>query len=116
MPANLERFRKDLDRLIHEGDLLEYAMLREVDGDNLRKQFREHLGAEKGEDFLKRLPAFRESYEAWYSESLALLRQILPDRVADLKALYEKPKGRKSIDNSNYVIQDYIQGLEVTRG
>jgi hypothetical protein len=115
MPANVERFRKDLDRLIQEGDLLEYAMLREVDGDSFKKQAHKQLGEEKGEAFLKSLPDFKLSYEAWYSESLALLRQILPDRVADLRALYEKPKGRKSVEYGNYVIQDYMQNLSVTR-
>lgn len=115
MPRNIERFRKDLDRLIHEGDLLDYAMLREVDGDNFKKQVHKQLGDEKGEALLKILPDFKQSYEAWYSESLMLLQQLLPDRVGDLRALYEKPKGRKSVEYGNYVIQDYMQNLTVTR-
>jgi hypothetical protein len=47
---------------------------------------------------------------------LVLLRQLLPDRVGNFVGLYERPKARKSIDYENYVIQDFLQGLTVTRG
>jgi hypothetical protein len=40
----------------------------------------------------------------------------LPDRASHFAALYEKPKGRKSIVCGDYVIQDYMQGLTVKRG
>ncbi len=69
---------------------------------------------DKVEQFLKGLPNFNKVYETWYSESLALIRQLLPDRVSNFIDFYEKPKGRKSIDFGNYVIQDYLQGMRVT--
>jgi hypothetical protein len=116
MAVNLERFRKDLDRLVAQGDLLEYSMIREIDEKNFLKQVNEQLGEENLAPFLKTLPHFKTTYEAWYSESLAVLRQLLPDRVANFIALYEKPKSRKSVEYGNYVIQDYMQGLRVTRG
>ena len=96
--------------------MLEYAMTKEVSGDGLRKHMREALGDKKGDEVFKALPIFRTSYEAWYSESLALLRQILPDRVSNFVGLYEKPKGRKGLDAGNYVIQDYLQDLIATQG
>ena len=111
MATNIERFRKDLDRLIAEGDLLHLAMRMDLGGDNLRKQASKQLGQEKIDAVLKNLPDFREGYEAWYSESLALLRQLLSDRVTNFIGFYEKPKGRKSAEYGNYVIQDYMQGL-----
>jgi hypothetical protein len=97
MATNLERFRKDLERLILQGELLEYSMTREIDTKNFLKQVKEHLGEEKLAPFVKTLPDFKTTYEAWYSESLALLRQLLPDRVSNFIALYEKPKSRKSV-------------------
>ncbi len=115
MAANVERFGKDLDRLGHEGDLLLMAMGNEVDNKNFEKQVRKPLGSQQFEQLLKMLPKFRDSYEAWYSESLFLLRQLLPDRVTNFRELYEKPKGRKSINRENYVIQDYLQGLQIAR-
>jgi len=64
---------------------------------------------------LEALPEFPTEYEAWYSESLALLRQLLPARVNNFIGFYEKPKGRKEILHGNYVIQDYLQGMQVTQ-
>jgi hypothetical protein len=52
----------------------------------------------------------------WYSEARALIRQLLPDRLADFVRHYEKPKPRKDITAENYRIEDYLQGLTVTRG
>jgi hypothetical protein len=45
-----------------------------------------------------------------------VVKFLLPDRAADFVKLYEKPKGRKEIAYGNYVIEDYLQGLRVTRG
>jgi hypothetical protein len=70
MATNLDRFKGDLDRLINQGDLLVYSMIKEIDGQNFLKRVGEQLGAEKT-DFLKSLPNFKTTYEAWYSESLA---------------------------------------------
>lgn len=51
----------------------------------------------------------------WYSEALALTKQLLPDRVPDFVRLYEKPKGRKDIGFENYRIEDALQGLRGRR-
>jgi hypothetical protein len=114
MATNMERFKKDLDRLIGQGQSLKLAMRKDLstEGEFL-KQVREHLGADKANEFFKKLPDFNSTYEVWYSESLALLRQLLPDRVSNFVSYYEKSKGRKEITCGNYVIQDYLQGLTV---
>lgn len=70
----------------------------------------------RGTAFLEKLPSFSGEYQRWYSESIALLRQLLPDRVADFVRHYEKPKGRKDITFENYRIEDFLQGLRITRG
>jgi hypothetical protein len=116
MVSTIERFRKDLERLVQRGKMLEYAMLVEVDHGSFVKQVKQQLkNKEKIDEFLKALPKFKKDYEEWYSEALALLRQLLPDRVANFIALYEKPKNRKSVTYGEYYIQDYLQGLQVTR-
>ena len=48
------------------------------------------------------------------SEALALLKQVLPDRVDDFKSHYEYPRVRKEINSQNYMVRDYLQGLEIT--
>ena len=71
----------------------------------------------KYKDFVKKLPSFSGKYQDWYSESLVLIKQLLPDRVSDFTKLYEKPKTkRKDITHENYTIEDHRHGLTVTRG
>lgn len=116
MGSNIERFRKDLEALVERGALLEYSLRRECTGaeefDDLMK---EQIGKEATEKLLKTLPHFRTAYQPWYSEALALIRQLIPDRVDDFKRLYEKAKNRKEITHENYHIEDALNGLRVSR-
>lgn len=74
------------------------------------------LGNEKVvKEFLRSLPSFRDTYQLWYSEAKALVRQLLPDRLPDFASHYEKPKPRKDITHESYKIEDYLQHLSVTR-
>jgi hypothetical protein len=114
MAPNLDRFKKDLDRLIARGERLKLVMDKEIRGDEFVKTILARMGEEEGNALIKSLPKFATEYEAWYSESLALLRQLLPARVDNFIGFYEKPKGRKEIVYGNYVIQDYLQGIQVT--
>ncbi len=116
MATNLDRLKKDLDRLIARGESLKLAMDKEIRGDAFVKQIRAAIGEKEGDALLKALPNFATEYEAWYSESLALLRQLLPARVDNFIGFYEKPKGRKDLTNENYVIQDYLRGLSLSQG
>jgi hypothetical protein len=115
MAMNLDRFKKDLEALCNQGASLEFAMRRDIaTPSEFDPPLRERLGKEKADALIKNLPDFNVSYEEWYSESLALLRQLLPERVENFVSFYEKPKTRKEIAYGNYVIQDYLQGLRVT--
>ncbi len=117
MATNLERYKKDLERLLGLGVTLDLAMTKELwKDDGFSKQVRKQFGEKDGEAILKNLPEFKTSYEEWYSESLVLLRQLPPDRLSNFVGLYERPRTRKSADYENYVIQDYLQGLTVTCG
>ena len=115
MSTNLDRFKDALDRLVARGKLLEFAMRRSFNTSAFDMNIRTKL-KDQAEEMLKAIPDFNSTYDAWYSESIALIRQLLPDRLANFISFYEKPKGRKNISCSNYVIQDYIQGVTVTFG
>jgi len=115
MPSNIERFKTDLDKLIERGSKLHMSMQLSCYPEEFKEQLQRQL-KEKTDDFIKGLPSFNTDYQSWYSESLALLRQVLPDRVQDFTRHYEKPKTRKEISYENYRIEDYLQGLTVTRG
>jgi hypothetical protein len=116
LSSNLDQLKEQLDRLINEGTRLEFSMRLEIEGSKFEDRIRNVAGSENGDKLLNILPNFKTEYEGWYSEALALIRQLLPDRVAHFSSFYEKPKSRKSIEYGNYVIQDYMLGLQVTKG
>jgi len=111
VPSNLDRFKKDLESLIEEGDRLLLAMFYELNP----KEFLLELKNDESssEEIVKGLPSFRNKYQSWYSEALILIKQLLPDRIIDFISYYEKPKSRKTINFDNYKIADYLQSIEV---
>lgn len=115
MPSNLERFKTDIAALIDRGRDLHLAFQYQY----APKVIEEHLVKKHGKQGVKArlasLPHFTTDYQRWYSESLAVLRQVLPDRVEDFIRHYEKPKTRKSITFESYRIEDALQGLQVSR-
>jgi hypothetical protein len=115
MPTNVDRYKEDLESLIAKGERLEIAMQRECFPGEIEGQVEKQLGEQKAKAFLKELPSFSKEYQAWYSEAKMLIKQLLPDRLADFARHYEKPKPRKDISYENYRIEDYLQGLTVTR-
>lgn len=114
MLSKLERYKKDLDALIAKGEQLNLAIHAECFPDELNRHIKK-LGGE-AKDIVKELPLFKEEYQSWYSEAKVLIRQLLPDRLSDFSRHYEKPKPRKDIRYENYRVEDYLQGLSITRG
>lgn len=115
MTTNLDRYKNDLDKLISKADKLHIAMQMECFPKEVKKQIKEQFG-DKADKILSDIPSFKEEYQAWYSEAQVLIKQLLPDRLSDFIRYYEKPKGRKQISFETYRIEDYLQGLHVTRG
>jgi hypothetical protein len=116
----LERANKYADALL---DLVERGnlLLRAMQNDCYPKQFEVMLtklygkDKEKAEEYRRTLPSFNTNYQGWYSEAQAVIKQVLPDRLMDFESYYEHRKPRKSIDFQNYMIRDYLQGLQVKR-
>lgn len=117
MTSNIERYKKDFDRLRHQGALLEQSFSHYTYGDEYEAAVLKSCKGDKkaAKAHLDALPDFKESYQSWYSECIVLLKQLLPDRLNDFVRLYEKPKGRKDIGFENYRIEDALQGLRITR-
>ena len=82
----------------------------------------EQRGGDAAQEVVDRLPSFFRDYQPWYSEAKALIRQLLPDRLADFARLYERPRAaRKELTLENYTIEDAlmrltIPGLEIGPG
>jgi hypothetical protein len=115
MPTNLEKYQKDLDALINNGEQLLHAIQAECSPERFKAMVKKALG-NKAAAFLKALPGFATAYQPWYSEARAVIKLLLPDRLADFVRHYEKPKPRKDIDFENYRIEDALQGLRITKG
>lgn len=99
--TNLDKSKNDLEVLIVNGKKLLHAMCYSCH----KAEFVKYMKATHGDnadDEINKLPSFKADYQAWYSESLAVLKQLLPDRVEDFVRHYQKPKGRKDIDFENY--------------
>lgn len=117
MSERTKKFSEELDRLIDEGDKLSLAIQYECHKSDFKNQLMEIFkdDEDKVKDYIKNLPKFKKDYQKWYSESYAVIKQVLPDRVSDFTSYYEYPRVRKDITFQNYMIKDYLQGLRITR-
>jgi hypothetical protein len=111
-----EKYKNDIKKLVDKGNILYYRMIIDCLGAEELKQ----TGLDKDtiEKTKKAVGRFSEEYQPWYSEALSVLQQILPSRVDDFVAYYRPAKNRKTdlINYENYAIQDYLNGMSVTRG
>lgn len=112
MALNIDRFKTSLTKLLKDGGQLELALLVKVHG---AEKIKEALGFDdKQAAGFEKLPKSNSSYESWYSEALAFIKQVLPDRLGDFKEHFEAAKNRKSITFSTYRIQDALKGTKMT--
>jgi len=113
--TNLEKYKSDLDKLTRRGQALHISLQLEYQPEQYVELYKKALG-DKYDEWVKKLPHFSSGYQSWYSEASAVVKQLVPDRLADMIRHYEKPKSRKAITYENYVIEDLLQGLTITRG
>ncbi len=104
MASKIESMQEELKTLITQGNRLYFAMVEEIQGlsANIKKKLKE-------EQII--LPNFRTEYDTWYSEALVVIKQILPDRLADFVRQYRDEK-RTKIDFLTYGIADYLYNLQ----
>jgi hypothetical protein len=111
MISNLEKYKVELEKLIDHGELLLASINFECNPKKAtayNKFFINFYGRN-----VSTRPVFKEQYQSWYSESLVLVKQLLPDRLQNFISYYEKPKNRKDLNRGSYVIEDYLQGTIV---
>jgi hypothetical protein len=105
MPANLDRYKKDLERLAAMGDRMRLDLFGRCavkDGgvDDERKKLYDELNG-----------TFERDYQVWYTEAHAVIRQLLPDRLSEFQELYRGDGRRKKTDIETYRIQDWLNGV-----
>ncbi|MBN1813607.1 MAG: hypothetical protein JXA14_17340, partial [Anaerolineae bacterium] len=108
MSTTLDRYREDLKRLIALGDKIHTdiqlrALVQEkIKEDDLKKHIQELKSKVAG--------AFEKNYQSWYTEACSVVRQLIHDRAAEFRSLYEADPKRKEVDITTYAIQDWLLG------
>ncbi|MEK7719590.1 MAG: hypothetical protein AAB347_08280 [Bacteroidota bacterium] len=74
MLSNIEKYKKDIQKLIKSGE-------------SIVSKMKEN----------KNLAQLRQDYEIWYSESYAVIKIILPDRIIDFAKMYYDDKTKSGI-------------------
>lgn len=115
MSKSIKQIEADFEELNAKGTHLWNAIRNEQMPEVIEAHFKEVLKLDY-QKFAKALPDFRTAYPGWYSQALAVMSFAMPERLNDFKRLYEVPKGRKSVTPEHYVIEDYLNKLEVTGG
>jgi hypothetical protein len=109
----LEKYKEDYNRLKEYGNALQFGFIYDYKKHPKFKKFFNELDDEKKNTAEKY--NFSKCYNAWYNESLRLIKQLLPERYDDFVSFYSAEKKRKDIDITNYTISDALVGLQITR-
>jgi hypothetical protein len=105
--TNLDRFKNDLEKLTKLGDEMSVDLaIRNSTSEQKEEWEREFKGIQ---DKVK--GSFERNYQKWYTESLAVLRQLIPERLAEFIDLYHGDGKRKKIDSTTFNIQDWLNGV-----
>ncbi len=105
MTSNLKKLRDDLKALI----LLAEIMFLDITAIHLDETA--EIDEELRKGWKKTKGTFQRDYQKWYSESLSIMKQILPERLEEFTELYQPDRKRKEIIITTYRIQDYLMGL-----
>jgi hypothetical protein len=105
MESNISRYKNDLDKLTKLGEEMRTDLsLRSLEEEGkLAKELQEARKKTDG--------TFEKKYQAWYSESHAVIKQLLPERIAEFESLYLPDPKRKTLDATSYKIQDWLMGM-----
>ena len=111
MESNISKYKKDLESLIDRGNYLVLGLYNEFSSE-YAPQFKKF-----DKEFPEKIKkyTFKDKYNAWYNESLVLIKQLIPERYEDFILFYKQPK-RKTITYETYTISDYLNSLKVTQG
>ena len=106
--GDFQQYEKELSELIILGEefvldiLLRYADLRKLRVAKERKE----LVKDK----------FEKNYHSWYTVSHTVVKQLIPDRLAEFELLYKGDnRSRKYVYAENYTIQDWLYGLRARK-
>ena len=95
--SNIERYRTELRELVEVGnELLKLISKRDENGNIVPN--------ESG-------TSFWEQYHGWYTQAYVIVKHLIPDRLEEFEQLYKGDGRRTRVDQSNYSIQDWLNGV-----
>ncbi len=99
--SNIEKYKKDIEKLVTHGEDLLWGLYNELEIDI-------ELHGIAPEEIKKiKSCTFRNQYQGWYNESLAVIKQLTPERLEDFVYYYKQPR-RKELTYESYTISDYL--------
>jgi hypothetical protein len=104
---NIDKYKEDLKDLIECGNL----MFQDLYFRNLGEDKILQLTAKDKATLKKIKGMFEGSYQSWYTETIEIIRQIIPDRLNEFKSIYETDTKRKELTPTTYSIQDWLNGI-----
>jgi hypothetical protein len=109
MSSNLEKWKTDLAKLIHLGDEMSLDLRLRSPGqlEKLESEYQKTADRIKG--------SFEKNYQRWYTESCAVLKQLLPNRLEEFVRFYAPDPKRKIVDINTYRIQDWLVGIRAAK-
>lgn len=105
MSTNLDRYKTDLENLVKLGEKMDLDLSGRhlLEAGKLKPENKKLLEDLKG--------TFEREYQSWYTQAAALIRQLIPDRLAEFQELYKGDGKRKATTAQTYHIQDWLNGV-----
>lgn len=104
MASNLERYNKDLDKLISLGQ----RMYLDLHLRSLKQNSKLNKAQQKTLDKFE--GTFESEYHNWYNQSFSIIKYLLPDRLIEFELFYKGEQKRKIINLLTFTIQDWLLG------
>ena len=108
---NLNKYRDDLASLTNLGAEMFRELASRLESTNERDP-QERKDEQTSEQQAKSIEAY---YQGWYTESYALIKQMLPDRLNEFKELYMGSGRAKTTDATNFTIQNWLIGMRASQ-
>ena len=105
MSTNLERFKADLAKLTALGAQMTLDLLSR-DPETAKAR-----GSESQEAAKQIKASFERDYQRWYTEACVVIKQLVPDRLAEFISLYHGVGKRKRVDCGTDNFQDWLNGV-----
>jgi len=107
--TNLTKYKEDLKLLLDKAKLIgEDFKYRTYTTEQLKKLNKDEIA------IVKKLNNFFEiNYQGWYTEAIAVVKLLIPDRLVEFVELYKGDGKRKDISATTYNMQDWLKGSRV---